>query len=346
MTKKMNAVGYTKYLPIDDPKSLFDFTTDVPESEPHDLLVKVEAVSVNPVDVFTRESQKVPLKDPKIIGWDAVGTVEKVGSKTNRFSVGDRVFYSGSHVRPGCDSEYQTVDERIVGIAPHSLDNAHAAAMPLTSLTAWEAMFEQMNIDFYDRDEQNHNKSILIINGAGGVGSIATQLAHRANLQVISTAGKDETKQWELDHGSDIVVDYHDDIIKQIHDKGFKYVDYILDLRNLDAYWDEICELIAPSGTIVSITGSGKSLDMSKLKEKRARFAWEYMFTKSEFHTPDMITQHEILDKISIMLDEGNLISTLTKQFGPINAENLRKATKLVESKQMIGKVVVANDEK
>ncbi|KRN42380.1 zinc-binding alcohol dehydrogenase family protein [Fructilactobacillus fructivorans] len=340
MEKDMKAIGFTKYLSIKNPDSLFEFTTKVPTPNSHDLLVKVEAVSVNPVDVFTRRSQRKQLASPKIMGWDAYGTVVSTGSEVSFFKPGDKVFYAGSYKRPGSDSEYQLVDERIVGHAPKNISIEESAAMPLTSLTTWESLFEQMDIDIDDK-ENNKSKSILIINGSGGVGSVATQLAHLANLTVIATAGNETTKQWELHHGNDHVVDYHDSIVDQVHDLGFQHVNYILELVNLDAYWSTITRLIGPNGSIVSTTGSGRNLNFSSLKSRMVRFGWEWMYEKSWYETPVMITQHEILDKIGKLLDQGVLKSTLTKTITPISAKNLRKATSMVESHHMMGKVVV-----
>ncbi|USS93251.1 zinc-binding alcohol dehydrogenase family protein [Fructilactobacillus ixorae] len=342
MSELMNAIGYTHSLPIDDPNSLVDFKTAMPTLNDHDLLVQVEAVSVNPVDIFTRNGQTTALAEPKIIGYDAVGTVVKTGTNVELFNVGDRVFYAGAYNRPGSNSEYQAVDERIVGHAPQQLTPAEAAAMPLTSLTAWESLFEQMNIDLHNH-EANDKQSILIINGAGGVGSVATQLAHLAGLQVITTAGTTQTKDWTLKHGADYTVDYHQDLVEQLHQLGFETVNYVLELQNLDYYWDTISQLIAPLGTIVSTTGSGKNLNFQPLKRKMVRFGWEWMYAKSWYQTKNLITQHEILDQVSELLEQGQLQSTLTKTFSPINAENLRAATKLVESHQMMGKVVVKN---
>lgn len=339
MKKEMKAIGYTKGLSIKNPDSLFEFETAIPTPQPHDLLVEIEAVSVNPADVFSRKGQRKPLKEPKVIGYDAYGTVVETGSETSLFKVGDKVFYAGAFDRPGSDSEYQLVDERIVGHAPKNLSPEESAAMPLTSLTAWESLFEQMNIDINDT-KGNASKSILVINGAGGVGSVATQLAHIANLKVIATAGEEKTKNWELDHGTDYVIDYHKNIVNEVHKLGFKNVDYILELLNLDAYWPTISKLIAPSGNIVSTTGSGRSLNFQPLKSRMVRFGWEWMFEKSYYHT-NMISQHNILDKVAQLLDEGKLKSTLTKTLEPFNAANLRKATEMVETNHMIGKVVV-----
>ncbi|WP_283679573.1 zinc-binding alcohol dehydrogenase family protein [Lentilactobacillus sp. Marseille-Q4993] len=338
----MKAIGYDQHLPINDANSLFDFETETPKTTGHDILVKVAAVSVNPVDIAVRTNNE-PLTEPKIIGWDAVGTVAEIGDQVSLFKVGDRVFYAGSFIRPGSNSEFQLVDERIVAQAPATLDDAHAAAMPLTSLTAWEALFEQMGID-PKNPTANQGKTLLINNGAGGVGSIATQLAKWAGLTVISSASRPETIQWTEEHGADFTVDHHKSFVPQINNLNFDNVDYILDLKGLDQHWNEFAELIAPSGKIVSITGNQKPLDLSVLKRKRATFAWEWMYTKSYYQTADMISQHNILAQIATMLDKGTITSTLTKTLTPINAENIRQGHALVESNKMIGKVVITND--
>ncbi|GAY72494.1 zinc-binding alcohol dehydrogenase family protein [Lentilactobacillus kosonis] len=338
----MKAIGYDRHLPIDDPQSLFDFELPTPTASGHDLLVKIDAVSVNPVDIAVRTNSE-SLTSPKVIGWDAVGIVTEVGNQVTLFKQGDRVFYAGSFIRPGSNSEYQLVDERIVGLAPKKLDDAHAAAMPLTALTAWEALFEQLGIDF-NHPEANKGKVLLINNGAGGVGSIATQLAHLAGLTVIASASRPATIDWVIQHGADQTVDHHKNFVTEVRDLGYEYIDYILDLKGLDQHWSEFAELIAPNGKIVSITGSKQPLDLNILKEKRATFAFEWMYTKSKYQTDDMISQHEILTKISQLLDNGMIKSTLTETLSPINAENLRKAHTLVESNQMIGKVVVTNN--
>lgn len=255
------------------------------------------------------------------------------------FETGDRVFYAGAYDRPGCDSEYQAVDERIVGHAPANLTLAQSAALPLTSLTAWESLFEQMAIDYRDH-EANAKKSILIINGGGGVGSIATQLAHLANLQVVTTAGNEKTKEWSKQQGADYVLDYHEDLVEQAQAIGFADFDYILELTNLDQYWPVITKLIAPLGNVVSTTGSGKNLDFSPLKSKMIRFGWEWMYSKSWFQR-DMESQHQILEQVRQWLDEGKLSTTLTKTITPINAANLRTATELIETNHTLGKIVL-----
>lgn len=339
----MKAIGFKKHLKIDDPESLIDFEMKKPTAKGHDLLVKVNAVSVNPVDIGVRKGGHSVLKTPKVIGWDACGVVEEVGSKVSLFKPGDRVFYAGSFIRSGSDGEYQLVDERIVGHAPETLKDNEAAAMPLTSLTAYEALFEQMDLTWNQENKNNQHKTILIINGAGGVGSVATQLAHLAGLTVIATASRPDSIKWTQGHGADYVVNHHEDLVKQVRKLGFKYVDYILELKDLDGHWKEMCELIKPEGHIVSITENHRPINLRLLTKKKAHFSWEWMYTKSYYQTDDMITQHDILDKIAQMLDSGKLRCTMTKSLTPLNATNLRKAHKLVESGHMTGKVVVSD---
>lgn len=339
----MKAIGFKKHLKIDDHESLIDFEMKKPTAKGHDLLVKVNAVSVNPVDIGVRKGGHSVLKTPKVIGWDACGVVEEVGSKVSLFKPGDRVFYAGSFIRSGSDGEYQLVDERIVGHAPETLKDNEAAAMPLTSLTAYEALFEQMDLTWNQENKNNQHKTILIINGAGGVGSVATQLAHLAGLTVIATASRPDSIKWTQDHGADYVVNHREDLVKQVRKLGFKYVDYILELKDLDGHWKEMCELIKPEGHIVSITENHRPINLRLLTKKKAHFSWEWMYTKSYYQTDDMITQHDILDKIAQMLDSGKLRCTMTKSLTPLNATNLRKAHKLVESGHMTGKVVVSD---
>jgi NADPH2:quinone reductase len=343
MSEKMWAIGFQKHLPIEAADSLFKFETAMPTPKRRDLLVKVDAISVNPIDIAVRKNGEETLTEPKVIGWDAVGVVTACGEAVSLFDVGDRVFYAGSFKRAGSDSEYQLVDERIVGHAPVKLSDAKAAAMPLTALTAYEALFEQLAID-PDQPESNAQKSILIINGAGGVGSVATQLAHNAGLHVIASASRPATIDWCLQHGADETVNHRENLIDEVRNLGHQYVDYILELNNVDTHWDEMVELIRPNGHIVSITQNHHPIDLKELKRKRVTFAWEWMYTKSYYQTADMESQHVILEKIATQLDAGELQSTLTKQLSPVNVENLKAAHQLVESNHMMGKVVITND--
>lgn len=337
----MKAIGFSEHLDIKDPKSLFEFETPKPTPKGHDLLVKVNAVSVNPVDVGVRRSGHGKLSKPKIIGWDACGIVEKVGSQVSLFSPGDRVYYAGSFKRSGSNSEYQLVDERIVGNAPKSLTDAQAAAMPLTSLTAYEALFEQLSLS--QDKTSNEGKTILIINGAGGVGSVATQLASNAGLTVIATASRPESINWVKSHGATDVVNHRKNLVNEVHKLGYKYVDYILELKDIDSHWKEMCELIKPEGAIASITENRRPINLRLLTPKKAIFAWEWMYTKSYYHTSDMQSQHDILNKIATLIDNSELQCTLTQSLSPINADNLREAHSLVENGHMIGKVVVTD---
>ena len=337
----MKAIGFSEHLDIKDPKSLFEFETPKPTPKGHDLLVKVNAVSVNPVDVGVRRSGHRKLSKPKIIGWDACGIVEKVGSQVSLFSPGDRVYYAGSFKRSGSNSEYQLVDERIVGNAPKSLTDAQAAAMPLTSLTAYEALFEQLSLS--QDKTSNEGKTILIINGAGGVGSVATQLASNTGLTVIATASRPESINWVKSHGATDVVNHRKNLVNEVHKLGYKYVDYILELKDIDSHWKEMCELIKPEGAIASITENRRPINLRLLTNKKAIFAWEWMYTKSYYHTPDMQSQHDILNKIATLIDNSELQCTLTQLLSPINADNLREAHNLVENGHMIGKVVVTD---
>ncbi|WP_057745619.1 zinc-binding alcohol dehydrogenase family protein [Liquorilactobacillus capillatus] len=341
----MKAIGFKEHLPIEDNNSLLEFAIPKPVAKGHDLLVRVEAVSVNPVDVGVRKSGHSKLQQPKIIGWDAVGVVEESGKQVTLFKKGDRVFYAGSFKRPGSNSQYQLVDERIVGHAPQTLTVDQAAAMPLTSLTAWEALFEQLAIDPQAR-AANRAKTLLIINGSGGVGSIAVQLAHWAGLKVIASASRPETIDWVTSLGADQTVNHRKSLVTEVRNLGYKYVDFILELNDLDGHWDEMAELIKPSGHIASITENHHPVNLRKLTQKRATFAWEWMYTKSFYQTPDMISQHQILEQIAALLDQKVLKSTLTKTLTPINVRNLKEAHQLIETNHMIGKVVISNQPK
>lgn len=340
MTKTMKAIGFKKHLPIEANDSLQLFELPITNPSGHDLLVKISAISVNPVDVLVRNSGH-DLKNPKIIGWDAVGTVEMVGDKVTLFKPGDKVFYAGDFKRSGSDSQYQLVDERIVGVAPKTLSDAQIAAMPLTSLTAFEALFEKLEISPDDPD--NKKNTILIINGAGGVGSVATQLARWANLNIIATASRSESIDWVKKNGAQLIVNHHKNLVTEVHKLGYEYVDYILELNNLDMHWDEMSELIKPDGKIASITENHRPIDLKKITKKRATFSWEWMYSKSYYQTPNMISQHYILNQIGELLDKKIIHSTLAKELTPITVDNLKKAHELVESNHMIGKVVLSD---
>lgn len=335
----MKAIGFKTSLPITDQESFIAFETPKPVPGERDLLVKISAVSVNPVDFKIRQNsaKDTVLETPKIIGWDAVGIVEAVGEKVSLFKTGDEVYYAGDISKPGSNAEYQCIDERIAGRKPKSLTIEEAAVMPLTGLTAWEILFDRIRI----HPEKDKGKSILIIGGAGGVGSIAIQLAKKiAGLTVIATASRPETIDWCKQQGADFVVD-HKDLIASVHEAGFQTVDFILDFVDTNFYWDSMAELIKPQGHIASITGSSDPVALNKLKNKSASFSWELMYTRSMFETDDMQQQHVILDKIADLLDNGTLQSTLKETLVGLTADNFKKAHELLESGKTIGKIAV-----
>lgn len=334
----MKAIGFKTSLPIFDKDSFIEFETTKPLPTGRDLLVKIAAVSVNPVDFKIRQNsaKDTVLTSPKIIGWDAVGMVEAVGEDVSLFNVGDEVYYAGDITRSGSNAEYQLVDERIVGKKPKSLSIEAAAAVPLTALTAWEIMFDRLRIN-----EKDRGKSVLIIGGAGGVGSIAIQIAKKvAGLTVITTASRPESIAWCKKQGADYVVN-HKDLLNEMRKTDFQYVDFILDFVDTNLYWDAMAELIKPQGHIVSITGSSTPVALNKLKNKSASFSWELMYTRSTFQTDDMIEQHHILNKVAGLLDNGTLKTTLKETLLGFTADHFKKAHQQLESGKTIGKIVI-----
>lgn len=335
----MKAIGFKTSLPIENPESFIEFETVKPVPGPHDLLVKIDAISVNPVDFKIRQSsaKETVLDTPKIIGWDAVGIVQAVGQDVTLFEVGDPVYYAGDITKQGSNAEYQIIDERIVGRKPKSLSIEESAVIPLTALTAWEILFDRIRINA-DKDK---GKSILIIGGAGGVGSIAIQLAKKiAGLTVIATASRPETIEWCKQQGADFVVD-HKNLISSVREAGFEHVDFILDFVDTNAYWDTMVELVKPQGHIASITGSAEPVVLNKLKSKSVSFSWELMYTRSMYQTEDMIEQHNILNIVADLLDDGILKTTLNTTLNGLTAENLKKAHELLESGKTIGKIAI-----
>ncbi|UPZ14196.1 zinc-binding alcohol dehydrogenase family protein [Flavobacterium humidisoli] len=335
----MKAIGFKTSLPIENPESFIEFEAVKPIPGPHDLLVKIDAISVNPVDFKIRQNsaKDTVLETPKIIGWDAVGIVQAVGQDVTLFEVGDPVYYAGDITKQGSNAEYQIIDERIVGRKPKSLSIEEAAVIPLTALTAWEILFDRIRISA-DKDK---GKSILIIGGAGGVGSIAIQIAKKiAGLTVIATASRPETIAWCKQQGADFVVD-HKDLVSSVREAGFEYVDFILDFVDTNTYWDIMVELIKPQGHIASITGSSDPVALTKLKSKSVSFSWELMYTRSMYQTEDMIEQHNILNIVSDLLDDGILKTTLNTTLNGLTAENLKKAHELLESGKTIGKIAL-----
>ena len=375
----MKAIGLYKYLPIEDPQSLVDLDIPHPNTATtgHDLLVAIKAISVNPVDTKVRRGL-IPTpptiteenkNTPRILGWDAAGEVVEAGSDCALFKKGDAVYYAGSISRPlGTNCEFHLVDERIVGRKPKSLSFEEAAAMPLTTITAWEALYDRLSLhpnvmtgktsrtSQPPNNNRSHNESsyILIIGGAGGVGSIATQLAknlvnqpafsssssisssssRRIAINVIVTASRTESVDWCKGMGADYVVNHHKDLKSQIKELiGIDYVDYILCLNDTDGHFESMKQLVAPQGKICSIVETKSPVDLGGiLQQKSATFVWELMFTRSLFQTPDMMAQHQLLNTVADLIDSNKIKTTLTEVLSPINAENLRKAHRKLES--------------
>lgn len=335
----MKAVALTRYLPINNAESLFDIDLPIPTATGRDVLVKVLAIAVNPVDTKIRKPKEKVEAAPKVLGWDAAGEVVAVGDSVTLFKVGDVVYYAGDVTRSGCNAEYQLMDERIVGHKPSNLSVEEAAALPLTAVTAWEALFDRLHISTNTTD--NANKTILIIGGAGGVGSIAIQLAKKvAGLKVIATASRPETTDWVKKLGADFVVNHHK-LLAEMQTLNIQ-PDYILCNNDTDGYFATMAELIKPQGKICSIVETSMPVDLDLLKAKSATFVWEFMFTRSMFKTDDMIAQHNILESVAKLIESGALVTTLNQVLKPINAKNLRKAHAQLESGNTIGKLVLS----
>lgn len=339
MMEKMKAVGLHQYLPVDDAKSLLDIQIEKPVAKDRDLLIQVKAVSVNPVDYKVRSPKEKYEEIPKILGWDVAGIVVEAGPLCTLFKPGDEVYYAGDITRQGCNSEFHLVDERIVGHKPKSLNFAESAALPLTSITAYEAIFDRMKVSHFSNE--NKNKTILIIGAAGGVGSIAIQLAKWAGLTVIGTASRQESRIWATELGADFMINHYEEFIPQLKKIGFEAVDYILCLNSTQEYWVNMAEAIAPQGTICSIVETDEPMNLTLLKNKSATFVWEFMFTRSMYQTEDMNEQHKLLNRIAILVDSNILKTTITKILYPINADNLRKAHSILENEKNIGKIVL-----
>ncbi|MEO7098868.1 MAG: zinc-binding alcohol dehydrogenase family protein [Luteolibacter sp.] len=336
----MKAIGARQHLPVSNPECLVEFETDVPIPGPHDLLVRIMAVGVNPVDTKIRASLGAgPHDPPRILGWDAAGVVEAVGSGVSEFSIGDEVFYAGDLTRPGCNSEFQAVDSRLVALKPRSWSFAEAAAVPLVGITAWELLFERMHVDPYGADQ---GKSLLVINGAGGVGSALIPLARAAGLKVIATASRPETKAWCESLGANHVINHRQPIRPQMEALGIRHFPLIANLYNTVRYWEVTADLIAPLGTLGLIVEPSEKLHLGDpLKAKCVCIAWEFMAARSRFQTPDMHRQGEILAEIADRCDAGMFPKITTRIFESITAENLREAHAAMETGSAHGKWVL-----
>lgn len=334
----MKAVGYLAPGAIDREDSLIDVQVPSPTPGPHDILVNVKAISVNPVDVKVRSSAQPPEGQAKVLGWDAAGVVLAVGPEVTMFDVGDEVYYAGDITRPGTNSESHAVDERLAAKKPKTLDWADAAALPLTAITAWELLFDRLNVPY---GQKRSKGALLVINGAGGVGSILIQLARRlTGLTVIATASRRETIEWVKEMGAHHVIDHRKPLPEELKRIGVEEVEYVASLTASDQYLSVFPEIVAPQGHIALIDDP-KSFDIVPLKRKAITVSWELMFTRAIYQTPDMIEQHKLLTEVAHLVDEGVLRTTRTDIFSPINAENLKKVHAIVESGKAIGKTVL-----
>ena len=334
----MKAVGFHASLPVENAEALVDLDLADPVPNPRDLRVRVRAVSVNPVDTKVRARTVPAGGQPHILGYDAAGIVESVGAEASLFKPGDAVFYAGALGRPGTNAELHCVDERIVGRKPASLSFAEAAALPLTAITAWEALFDRLDVR---RPVAGAGHALLIIGGAGGVGSIATQLARRlTDLTVITTASRPETAAWSRDLGAHHVIDHSRPLGAEVAALGLGAPAFVFSTTATDRYVAEIAGLIAPQGRFALIDDPA-SLDVLPFKRKSVSTHWEFMFTRSMFETADMDAQGRLLDEVSRLVDAGTLRTTFAESFGPISAANLRRAHALIESGRAKGKIVL-----
>ena len=333
----MKAVAYKKPLQISQPEVFSDITLEQPIASGHDLLVEVKAISINPVDIKMRQRTSPENETWKILGHDAVGIVKAMGENVQHYKIGDEVFYAGSNQRNGSYAEFQLVDERIVGLKPKTLNDAETAALPLTSITAWEMLFDRLKV----QEALHADAAILVIGAAGGVGSITVQLLKAlTNLKVIATASRPESKAWLASIGADYIVDHRQPLEQQVRDLNIGLPDYIFSITGTAGYTQSIVNLIAPQGHF-GLIDDPDNFVINPFKAKSVAIHWESMFTRSTFQTADMSRQRQILNHLSELVDQGKIKTTLSKNLGRINAKNITEAHALIESGQSIGKIVL-----
>jgi zinc-binding alcohol dehydrogenase family protein len=335
----MKAVGYSQSLEISEAKALEDIELTKPSPGGRDLLVRISAVSVNPVDTKVRKRAAPAEGEYKVLGFDAVGEVVEVGDEVSSYKIGDRVWYAGDFTRSGTNAEYHLVDERIAGKAPQSLSDAEAAAVPLTAITAWELLFDRLGLQ---QNDKTSDVRLLVVGAAGGVGSILVQLAAQlTKATVIGTASRAESQDWVKELGATHVLDHSKPLAEELRQAGLSDVTHIAALTHTDQHYDQMVEIIAPQGKIALIDDPAGGLDIMKLKQKSVSLHWEFMFTRSMFQTADIAEQAALLNKVSELVDAGKIKTTLGENFGTINAENLKKAHAKIESNKAIGKIVL-----
>ena len=335
----MKAIGYYQSLPIANDQALVDLVFPTPKASGHDILVAVKAIAVNPIDTKIRSTAKPESDTPKILGWDAAGIVTEIGSKVTLFKPGDEVWYAGDLTRPGTNSEFHLVDERIVAKKPKSLSFQEAAALPLTSLTSWELLFDRLQCSSTEKG------TLLITGAAGGVGSILVQLARQlTNLTIIGTASRQESVKWILNNGAHHVIDHNKDFKSQLEALKYPEVDFVISLTHTDDHAKALVEVLKPQGKFALIDNP-EHVDIKLFKPKSISIHWEMMFTRSMFKIPDMIRQHEILSEMAGLVDAGKVKTTVSECMGTINAANLKKAHALLESGTARGKIVLSEFE-
>jgi len=343
----MKAIGYTQSLPIDDANALVDIQLPQPVASGHDLLVKVKAVAVNPVDYKIRQNMVAEDGSHKVLGWDAVGEVVATGDSVTQFKAGDTVYYAGALMRQGSNAEFQLVDERLVGHKPKSLTDSEAAALPLTAITAWELLFKHLQIQQQAPGiDKKSNEVILVVGAAGGVGSILIQLVKAiTGATIIATASRESSQAWVKKLGADYVVDHTQALQPQIESlithEGIGQVTHVASLNSTDSYFESYIDLLVPFGKIALIDDP-QSIDISKIKLKSLSFHWEFMFARSMFNAQDIQEQSKLLNSVADLVDQGYVQTTAGKNLGLINAKNLKSAHAELESGKSIGKIVLA----
>lgn len=332
----MKAIAYLQHgLPIDDPAALVDVDLPMPEPGPRDLQVQVRAIAVNPVDTKVRASS--PVAAMRVLGWDAVGKVVRVGNAVTLFAPGDDVYFAGSITRSGSNAEYCLVDERIAARKPASLSDAEAAALPLTTITAWELLFDRLRV----AEHGGAGQHLLIVGAGGGVGSILTQLARQlTGLTVIGTASRPETRDWVKSLGAHHVIDHTKPLREELERIGVPQVEHVASLTHTGKHYPQLIDVLAPQGQLAVIDDPA-TLDVMPMKRKSLSLHWEFMFARPMYETPDMIRQHELLTRVAHLIDAGTIRTTLGEHLGTINAANLRRAHALIESGRARGKVVL-----
>ncbi|OPX55178.1 NADPH2:quinone reductase [Oceanospirillum multiglobuliferum] len=337
----MKAIGFIATHEGTAAENLEDITLERPTATGHDLLVKVKAISVNPVDTKIRSRLSGSKGEYKVLGWDAVGEVVEIGDRVNAYQVGDKVWYAGDITRSGSNAEYHLVDERIVGLSPKTISDAEAAALPLTAITAWELLFDRLALK-QDVTGVASTPKVLIVGAAGGVGSILIQLTKQlTGATVIATASRPESQAWVKTLGADIVINHKQPLTLELSRVGISEVTHVISLNRTEDYFDQLIEVLAPQGKLALIDDPETILDIRKLKQKSLSLHWELMFTRSMFKTEDMIQQRELLNRVAELVDAGKIRTTIGTHYGAICAENLIKAHQDIENGKAIGKIVL-----